>query len=189
MYDSHVLSSVDLLVSTLNADYGSTISKIARLLAHGEITSDLIYVILIPRTLFTLRHHDNRLRRTVELMTVRRGDGTQAEDPSTYFLHCESIDQVNHTARMGRIQETWLLPKFEGTRNIQDLGIFPLKYLSHENAYRKIATDTGIKWAALHAGVHHKQYNGVAVLVRPGLSNVRHNVRSRILFVSAPRVD
>jgi hypothetical protein len=176
--DSYILSSVDLLVSTLNTDFGSTISKITQLFAHGEITFDLLYVILIPCTLFTLLRP---VRCIVELMTVTR------ESENRYKLHCESIDQVNHTAGMGRVKSLWLLSKFEGTMKIQDLTIFPLKYHCDENGLREALTKRGNKWAALNTGVHHKQYNGVAVLARAGLSNLNHNVRSRILSVVPAR--
>jgi hypothetical protein len=119
-------------------------------------------------------------------MSVTRG-AASGNDKSAYVLNCESIDQVNHTAGMGRVKHSWLLQKFEGTKKIQDLSIYPLKYHPDENGLRETLTKRGKKWAALNTGVHHKQYNGVAVLARPGLSNLNHNVRSCIL--SVPRVD
>ncbi|KAG6890520.1 hypothetical protein C0995_007720 [Termitomyces sp. Mi166 len=50
--DTHVISSVNLLLSTISTDYRTTLSTIDRLTSHGEITFELLYALLIPRTLF-----------------------------------------------------------------------------------------------------------------------------------------
>jgi hypothetical protein len=183
--DSYVLSSVDLLLSTLNTDYSSTISKLTHLLAHGEITFDLLYAILIPRTLFTLQYPVTFIRGICELMTVTRGSGS---DQTAYVLNCESIDHVNHTAGMGRVKNSWVLSKFEGTKKIQSLSIYPLKYHRDENGLRKRLTQRGNKWVALNTGVHHQHYNGVAILARSGL-NLNHNVGSCVLSVVPAETD
>ncbi|KAF9012833.1 hypothetical protein BDZ89DRAFT_476607, partial [Hymenopellis radicata] len=49
--DAYVHSSVSLLLNTLNTDYANTIRTINRLKSHGEITYDLLYAILVPRSL------------------------------------------------------------------------------------------------------------------------------------------
>ncbi|KAJ7685912.1 hypothetical protein B0H17DRAFT_1204604 [Mycena rosella] len=50
-----ILSSVNLLIFFLSADYRSTIATVEHLTAHREITFDLLYAIFIPRTLVVAR--------------------------------------------------------------------------------------------------------------------------------------
>lgn len=45
-----MLTSVNLLTSTIASDYSRTLAKFERLTSHGEITFDLFYAILIPRS-------------------------------------------------------------------------------------------------------------------------------------------
>jgi len=180
--DTHLLSSVSLLTSTLSTDYRSTISKINRLTQHGEITFDLLYAILVPRTLFVASCAITGRPRLFKLTSFTR---TTVNGLPVYQLMCESVDTLHQldTVSVGRVQTVILLKHFRGTAPIRSLDVFPLKYHSDEAGLREMLLNRGKKWIGLN-GVHHKQYSGVAAL-KLGDKIVKHNVKGRIMVDGA----
>lgn len=171
--DTHVLESVNLLLSSLSTDYRTTIAKINRLTSHSEITFDHLYAILVPRTLFVTRCAITGLPRLFKLTAFQR---TAMDGKPVYQLSCESVDVVDRSTSqtVGRIQTTILLRYFKGTMNIQSLEAYPIKYHPDERKLRETLLQRGKKWFGL-IGVHHKQFDGVAAL-KAGDKLLKHNV-------------
>ena len=48
--ESHVLTTVGVLIDYLRKDYAATLAKVANLTAHGEITFDTLFAIFVPHT-------------------------------------------------------------------------------------------------------------------------------------------
>lgn len=169
----HLLSSVSLLISTISTDYRSTISKINRLTQHGEMTFDLLYSILVPRTFFVGSCAVTRRPRLFKLVSFTR---TTVGGMSVYQLICENVDLMNQldTFVVGRVHTVILIKYFKGTVRIQSLDVFPLKYHPDEKGLKEMLITRGKKWAAL-TGIHHKQYNGIAA-IKSDDKVVRHNV-------------
>ncbi|KAF8060706.1 P-loop containing nucleoside triphosphate hydrolase protein [Lyophyllum atratum] len=179
--ETHVLSSVNLLLSTLSTDYRTTLTTIDRFKAHGEITFDLLYALLVPRTVFVASCAVTGNPRLFNLVSFLR---TLVDGKLAYQLSCESYDLVDsHTqkkANVGKVHTMILLHSFKGTAKIQDLDAYPLKYHPEPEKLRAALLQRGKKWMGM-IGVHHMQYDGIAALKR-GDKIAKHNVTGRIMI-------
>ncbi|KAF7341709.1 AAA domain-containing protein [Mycena sanguinolenta] len=178
--ETHVLSSVNLLLSFLAADYRTTIATIDRLTTHNEITFDLLYAILVPRTLVVARCAVTGLERLFQLQFFTR---TSVDGVPVYQLGLEGVDLVDRpmtqTVVVGRVSTLVYIPFFKGAMRIDQLDAFPLKFHPAEAQLRETIARRGQKWVDL-IGVHHMQYNGIAAL-KAGCKLLRHNVKGRIM--------
>jgi len=179
--DNHVLSSVNLLLTCLSADYKSTITTINRLKAHGEITFEHLYAILVPRSILIARCAITGLPRLFQLSSFTM---TAVDGIPVYQLVCESVDLVDRpmtqTVGVGRVQTIILLKFFRGTVKIDTLDAFPLQYHPDQANLRETIIQRGKKWVGL-IGIHHKQYSGIAAL-KCGDKLLKHNVKGRIMI-------
>ena len=170
-----MINSVNLLTSTIANDYRVTLATINRLISHSEITFDLIYAILIPRSIMVARCAITGLPRLFELISWQRvcNNGT-----AMYQLQLESVDLVDRTATrsvvVGKIQTVVCLRSVRGTVKIDSLDVYPIKVHPDEKKLRETIMKRGKKWVSL-IGVHHKQYDGVAAVKNMDTLS-RHNV-------------
>jgi len=178
--DDHMLTSVNLLTSTIATDYSRTLSKLERLTSHGEITFDLFYAILIPRSLMVARCAITGLPRIFKLTSWVR---TQVEGKPIFQLNLESVDLVDrpltHSVVVGRIQTIVYIRPMSGTVKIDSLDAYPLKFHADPEGLKETITKRGRKWVSL-IGVHHKQFDGLAAL-KVGDKLIKHNVRGRVM--------
>ncbi|TFK33149.1 P-loop containing nucleoside triphosphate hydrolase protein [Crucibulum laeve] len=175
--EKYLHSSVALLTNTLASDYRTTLNTVHRLTTHGEITFELLYTILVPRTIFVATCAITGLPRLFRLESWMRKLGD-------YALFLESVDIVDkpntQTVGVGKVQTMVYIKMFKGTIKILDLNAYPIKYHPDENGLKQSVMSRGKKWASLN-GVHHMQYEGVAAL-KLGDKLLKHNVRSRIMI-------
>jgi hypothetical protein len=175
--DTHLHSSVNLLLSSLASDYRATLAKIQKLTSHSEITFDLLYAILVPRTLFVTKCAIMGSPRLFKLISVQR---TAVNAQGAYKLTFESVDLVDKMEGMGlydvgRVETMVLIRYFKGTVKIPSLDAYPLVFHPDEVALREAVLKRGKKWVSL-IGVHHRQYAGTAA-IRVGLERmVKQNV-------------
>lgn len=162
LLETYTHSSVDLLISSLSTDYRSTLANVSKLTSHGEITFDLLYAILVPRSIIVTTCAVTGLPRLFKLISSTRG---YVDSRSAYHLTCESVDLIdgtaNHNVRVGRAQSIITIGHFEGTVQITSLDAFPLKYHPEAAKLPETIIRRGRKWVGL-IGVHHKQYKGIA---------------------------
>ena len=174
--ETHVLSCVNILLSTLSTDYCGTIATIKRLTSHNEITFNLLYALFVPRSLLVARCAVTGLPRLFKLVSFTKA---AIDGRSAYHLVCESVDlvdrPVSHTVGVGRVQTTILLKYFKGTAKIDSLDAFPIQYHTDEAKLRESVIKRGNKWVSL-IGVHHMQYDGLAA-VKCDDKAIKHNVR------------
>jgi hypothetical protein len=179
--DTHMINSVNLLTSTIASDYRVTLATINRLLSHSEITFDLIYAILIPRSIMVTRCAITGLPRLFELTSWQR---VCINGIAVYQLQLESVDLIDRTATrsvgVGKIQTVVCLRPVRGTVKIDSLDAYPVKFHPDEEKLRETIVKRGKRWVSF-IGVHHKQYDGIAAL-KCSDSLSRHNVRSRIMI-------
>ncbi|KAF9487583.1 P-loop containing nucleoside triphosphate hydrolase protein [Pleurotus eryngii] len=195
-------SSVSLLISTFQQDYRVTLAKIQTLTSHAEITFDLLYAILVPRTTFFASCAVTGEPRLFTLSSVSR---TSVEGKPCYALTCESVDIVDSNnsnasnipgstnvsgtdsngsvsvGRVGRVQTTIILLAFRGTVQITSLDSYPLKFHRDPEGLKARLLERGKKWRELSSGgAKHVEYHGNAAL-KCAERVVRHNVNSRIM--------
>ena len=166
---------MNLLTSTIANDYRVTLATINRLISHSEITFDLIYAILIPRSIMVTRCAITGLPRLFELASWQR---VCVNGIGLYQLQLESIDLIDRTATrsvgVGKIQTVVCLRPVRGTIKIDSLDAYPIKFHPDEENLRETIMKRGKKWVSF-IGVHHKQYDGIAAL-KCSDSLSRHNV-------------
>ena len=68
--ESHTATSVGVLLDYIRSDYRTTLASIANLTAHGEITFDLLYAIMVPRTILVTECPITKEPRAVQLVTA-----------------------------------------------------------------------------------------------------------------------
>jgi hypothetical protein len=180
-YDNHVLSSVNILLSWLESDYSNTLARIKHLKAHGEMTFDLVYSILVPRSLIVTECAVTAQPRVFRLLSTSKViiDKTLF----CYQLNVESIDLldrvVTQTVAIGKAGTSFFLQGFKGTVKINSLDAYPLKYHKDHDELRKTLIERGKKWKGL-IGIHHVQFDGIAAM-KCGQKLLRHNVKGRIM--------
>ena len=158
--ESHILPTVSTLLSTLSTDYHSTLTTITNLTTHHEITFDLLYAILPPRSLIVAHCAITGLPL---LFTLQSFTNTLIDGRPAYQLTCESVDLVDRPPGFGKVQTTILLSHFNGTVRIDTLDAYPVQYHADEAGLREEIIRRGRKWVRL-VGVHHAQYDGVAAV-------------------------
>ncbi|KAJ3850524.1 P-loop containing nucleoside triphosphate hydrolase protein [Lentinula lateritia] len=180
--DTYVLQSVDVLLKCLQTDYANTTSTIQKLKAHGEITSKLLYSILVPRSIFVARCAITGNHRLFQLISYSH---VMIDDkPRCIRLDLESIDlvdrHVSQTVGAGRIRTVVALNAFDGTVKIQDLDVYPLKFHPECESLRVSILSRAKKWVDL-IGVHHKEFDGVAA-IKHEKRLIRQTVKGRIMI-------
>ncbi|TBU30370.1 P-loop containing nucleoside triphosphate hydrolase protein [Dichomitus squalens] len=100
--ENHMFGAVGVLLEYLRKDYRGTLARIASLTAHGEITFDLLYAILVPRTTIVTECPVTGEPRALQILSA-----TKIVTPmcSLYSLVCESIDSTEEGAHPGRRRE------------------------------------------------------------------------------------
>ncbi|KAI0752549.1 P-loop containing nucleoside triphosphate hydrolase protein [Daedaleopsis nitida] len=97
--EDHVLPTLTVLLDYLRKDYRTTLAKIANLTAHGEITYDLLYAILVPRTILLTECPVTGEPRALQLLSATK---IGAEKCSAYSLLCENVDSTDEGPHSGR---------------------------------------------------------------------------------------
>ncbi|KAI0922719.1 hypothetical protein AcV5_009616 [Taiwanofungus camphoratus] len=198
--EGHVLISLGVLLDYLRKDYHGTLTRIANLTSHGEITFDLLYAILVPRSILITECPITGELRAVQLKSVSKvsiGGG------GLYDLICESVDAVDAVDEntplfdtinaelrkagggksYGRVENRIVLPSFKGTVKINSLDTYPLKYHPAHVELKKELLARGRKWISLR-GIHHMNYKGTAALMmNMGTCKkaVKYSINSRIM--------
>jgi len=187
------MESVGVLIEYLRRDYRQTIASIVNLTSHGEITFDLLYAIMVPRS--TVVTH---CPITGELRALQLVSATKIPTPAgfLYNLICEGIDSDDsedpNAVGFFRTQSRILLPDFDGTVKITSLDAYPIQFHPREAELRHSLVSRGRKWSAL-VGIHHMDYNGTAAFKCQG-KVVNNNVRSTFCraaesFADLPTVE
>jgi hypothetical protein len=170
------MESVGVLIEYLRKDYRQTIASIENLTSHGEITFDLLYAIMVPRS--TLVTH---CPITGELRALQLVSATKIPTPSgfLYNLICEGIDSDDsedpNAVGFFRTQSRILLQDFDGTVKITSLDAYPIQFHPQEAEIRRSLVSRGRKWSKL-TGIHHMTYKGTAAFKCQG-KVVKYNVR------------
>lgn len=179
-YDNHVLTSVNLLLSSLESDYQNTVATIKNLKLHREMTFDLLYSILVPRSLIVTQCAITGLPRLFKLISSMR---VLVDSLPCYQLNCQSVDlidrPVTQTVGVGKVCTTILIGFFKGTVKIDSLDAYPICFHPDQGKLQEMLIERGKKWKGL-IGIHHMQFNGIAAL-KCSDRLLRHNVKGRIM--------
>ncbi|KAH8080729.1 P-loop containing nucleoside triphosphate hydrolase protein [Cristinia sonorae] len=204
--EGYILSSIAVLIEYLRKDYRSTLASIASLTTHGEITFNLLYAVMVPRTILVTECPSTGEPRALQLMSATK---ILTMSGGFYDLLCESIDAVDQVAQnldswgggggnsveaevkkagggkpFGRVQNRVIIPAFKGAVKINSLDAYPLKFHHAQSELKLKLLARGKKWVEMK-GIHHMQYKGSAAWYT-SMSNgnkklIKYNVNSRIM--------
>ncbi len=97
--ENRVSTSVGVLLDYLRKDYRGTLARIANLTAHGEITFDLLYAILVPRSVVVTECPVTGEPRALQILSATK---VQNDICTYYSILCESVDSTEEGAHPGR---------------------------------------------------------------------------------------
>lgn len=202
--ESHIATSIGVLLDYIRSDYRTTLASIANLTAHGEITFDLLYAVMVPRSILVTECPITKEPRALQLVSVSK---VCTLTGGLVDMVCESIDAFDTESQIdprgtgpsaeveaqkagagkafGRVQHRVIIPLFKGTRKIASLDAYPIEYHANPEQLKRSLITRGQKWLALR-GIHHKQYKGPASNMghtpSGGKKIIRYNVNSRIMI-------
>ncbi|KAH9848097.1 P-loop containing nucleoside triphosphate hydrolase protein [Lenzites betulinus] len=209
----YVLATLSVLLDYLRKDYRATLAKIANLTAHGEITAELLYAVLVPRTTIVTECPVTGETRALQLRGLRQVRmGLTRHAPAVWRLLCESVDSLEEAIHgrnvesnsrnalagraaqprahgvgekaFGRVETVIYIEPFAGTKKINTLAAYPLKYSHDPEGLAKTLLERGRKWASLK-GIHHVHYQGTAAFrlgTHSAQTIIKYNVDSRIMI-------
>ncbi|KAI0088346.1 P-loop containing nucleoside triphosphate hydrolase protein [Irpex rosettiformis] len=201
--ENHIMTTTGILIDYLRKEYKLTLGSFSRLTSHGEITFDLIQLLMVPRSTLITTCPVTREPRALDLILVTR---VQTMCGFIYDLLCESVDAVDEASTnttwppehsgaaevrkadvgraFGRVRNRMIIAPFSGTVKITSLDSYPIAYHANEKELRDKLVARGRKWASL-AGIHHTHYNGTAAFVVGEGSTkkyVKYSLNSRIMI-------
>lgn len=217
--EDYILATLSVLLEYLRKDYRATLERIANLTAHGEITSELLYAILVPRTIIVTECPVTGETRALQLRALRQVKLGIGKTSVVWRLLCESIDsleeaihgrnvesnvngraprQANQSSganprasgigekSFGRVETVIYIEPFSGTKKINTLAAYPLKYSYDPEGLKEMLLERGRKWASLK-GIHHVHYQGTAAF-RLGTASCQTIVKYNVRFTLYPTV-
>lgn len=213
LHEDYILATLSVLLEYLRKDYRATLERIANLTAHGEITSELLYAILVPRTIIVTECPVTGETRALQLRALRQVKLGSGKASVVWRLLCESIDsleeaihgrnvesningrapqQANHSSganprasgigekSFGRVETVIYIEPFSGTKKINTLAAFPLKYSRDPEGLKEMLLERGRKWASMK-GIHHVHYQGTAAF-RLGTSSAQTIIKYNVCW-------
>ena len=198
--EEKMLKGLTTLLEWLHANYRTTLARIASLTAHGEITFDLLYSILVPRSILVTRHGSTGELRCLRLLKAEPAG-------SVYRLSCEGVemadsakDETNddypdegsnewkdHRA-FGKYGLRIYMYKFAGTQKINELSAYPITYHPDPEGLKAALIKRGRNWASLN-GVHHVSYHGIAGRRTDDDDYLRYNVSVKNFYHTPAHSD
>jgi hypothetical protein len=169
------MTHLDLLIDYIGTTYAPTTHSLGSLLSAGEITYDLLWAFFKPNTVvYTTCFGSGKPR------CVMHDFGEEKESQSGakfYSLKCRYHDYDGEI--FGEASIKLKIPKFHGTKRINLLEAFPLRYHIDRNEVRADLVQRGRKFLSL-MGSHHCHFHGTAFYMKKGMP-VQMSVNSRVV--------
>ena len=171
-----MVASINTLVDYVHKDYRSTLASIENLTSHGEITFDLLFAIMLPRTILVATCP---LTGEFQALKLISGSRVGCNAGFLYVLICEGIglEDVKDTTATTFLkgQTRLVIQDFDGVVKINSLDAYPIQFHPSETELRQSLLDRGRKWAKF-AGIHHVNYKGISG-IRTKERIIKYNVR------------
>jgi hypothetical protein len=166
---------LNLLIDSIREIYMPTTQRLLPLLEHGEITYDLLPMLFKPNTpVYTTCFGTQKPR----CVTYDSAEEKTTRSKNKYLsMDCRFFDFDGKT--FGKASIELVIPKFRGTKRINTLPAFPLKYHPDKNQVKSDFVKCGRKFVRL-IGTHHCYCQGEAFFMEDG-DPVRVSVDSRVM--------
>jgi hypothetical protein len=170
------IKHLDLLIDCVKTVYMPTSQNLLPLLDHGEITYDLLPLLFKPNTLVHTTCFGTKKPRCAIYDSAEEKEKRSGEK---YFsMACRYLDFDGKT--FGTAPISLAIPKFRGTKRINTLRAFPLKYHQNEKQVKADIVECGRKFARL-TDVRLVHCQGEAFYMDDG-DPVRLSVDSRVMI-------
>ena len=169
------IKHLDLLIDCIKTIYTPTCQNLLPLLDHSEITYDLLPLLFKPNTLVYTRCFGTKKPRCVIYDSAEEKKNRSEEK---YFsMACRYLDFDGKTFGIASINLA--IPKFRGTKRINTLRAFPLKYHQDEKQAKADIVECGRKFVTL-TDVRLVHCRGEAFYMDDG-DPIRLTVDSRVM--------
>ncbi|OKP09742.1 hypothetical protein PENSUB_4871 [Penicillium subrubescens] len=177
-HDSAHAKHLRLLIEHLKHAYASISQRLESMLEHGHITYDLLWALFKPGG-----HVYTTCLGTKEPRCVRfdAGEEMTQRDETWWNLECRFMDYDG--VKFGEAGIFLRVAKFRGSKPIESLEAFPLRYHPRHEQVRKDLVERGQKFRDL-AGSHTRQCKGSAFFMNKGKA-IKVNVSSRVAVDAA----
>ncbi|KAJ6020015.1 hypothetical protein N7522_000090 [Penicillium canescens] len=162
-----------LLIDHLKQAYSAISQRLESMLQYGHITYDLLWALFKPGC-----HVYTTCIGTKEPRCVRfdAGEEMTQNDETWWNLECRFFDYDG--VKFGEAGMFLRLAKFRGSKPIESLEAFPLRYHPRHGQVRKDLVERGEKFRDL-AGSHIRHCRGSAFFMNKGKA-IKVNVNSRV---------
>ncbi|XRM42628.1 hypothetical protein ABZX51_005838 [Aspergillus tubingensis] len=177
-HDSAHAEHLRLLIDHLKHAYASISQRLESMLQHFHITYDLLWALFKPGC-----HVYTTCIGTKEPRCVRfdAGEELTQNDETWWNLECRFIDYDG--VKFGEAGIFLRVAKFRGSKPIESLEAFPLRYHPRHEQVRKDLVERGQKFRDL-AGSHIRHCKGSAFFMNKGKA-IKVNVNSRVAVDAA----
>jgi hypothetical protein len=170
---------LDLLIQHITATYAETRTRILPLLVSGEITYDLLWALFKPNTFAYTTCPGTKKQRCIK---YDFGEERTTSDGVVYF-HIKGRYVDFNGKVLGEVPINTGIMKFRGSKPINSLDVFPLRYHDNADQARAELVKCGQKFGSLKS-IGHLQYSGTAFQVVRG-EPVAMSISSRIMVDAA----
>jgi hypothetical protein len=165
----------DLLIEHIKTTYASTTHSLFSLQDSKEITYSLLWALFKPGALvYTTCLGSKRPRCVIYDSAEERKTKSGFE---YFYMACRYLDFDGKV--FGEASTNIVIPRFCGTKRINALEAFPLKYHSNESGVRANLLECGRKFVSLR-GAYHRHCCGRAFFMHKG-DPIQFSVNSRIM--------
>ncbi|KAH7374066.1 hypothetical protein BKA64DRAFT_586823 [Cadophora sp. MPI-SDFR-AT-0126] len=174
--DPTCAAHLDLLIQHIRITYTDTRARLLPLLPNGEITYDLLWALFKPNTFAYTTCPGTKKQRCIK---YDFGEERSTSDGVVYFhIRGRSIDFDGKV--FGEVPVDTGILKYRGSKPINSLDVFPLRYHENVDQVRAELVRCGQKFSSVKS-VQHLQYSGTAFQVVRG-ELVAMSISSRIII-------
>lgn len=143
-----------LLYSLLSDEFKEDIDAAADMIGQGVVTYPILWTLFHPGSYIYSKVQGQD--RVFKLYTSKYGQDRDGN--SVYWVTAQYIDFDG--TRFGTNKLNVMIPKYEGTKSIPHLSVFPMSYHNAVDEIRTKLIQRGTKLEQL-SGSHYRAYNGV----------------------------
>ncbi|KAJ7762396.1 P-loop containing nucleoside triphosphate hydrolase protein [Mycena maculata] len=148
--DAVLMNDISTALQFIHEDYAETFGDF-NMLAHNEISFDLLWVVFPPNCL-VYRHHT--YTEQDQILLARTFEYTRDDGVLIALIECDVLNNDGNS--FGFARETITLNSFRGARRIQDLSLYPVAYHPKKEEICAMALKRGKRFVALPEHSYHE---------------------------------
>ncbi|WPH01277.1 Hypothetical protein R9X50_00411500 [Acrodontium crateriforme] len=163
-----------LLLDLLTMELKDVIEESTDLMKQGDISYTHLWTLFVPGTIIYSKYEGQD--RAFRLVCARYGEDHK-QRPCCWLI-CNTVDYDGSNWGIKKLDLK--IYKFEGTKHIKDLPIYPLDCHADKEKIMAGLIERGTKFQDL-AGTHYKAYNGIGWFINVNGQKEMRSVKGRIV--------